>query len=190
MSKQNKNIPPNSTDVSLIYKEYQGELRGFISKRVSFKEDAEDILQNIFYNLSKIDLVENPIEQISAWLYSVARHQIIDRDRKKKEERMPQFSMGSDDDILTDIADILSDPGDTPEAAYMQQLILEELELALDELPEEQKTVFELTELQGIPFKEISESTGIPVNTLISRKRYAVLYLRERLKYLYDDMVE
>lgn len=181
------------TDVGKIYEEHQAELKGYISKRVAFKEDVEDILQNVFYSLSKVDLVENPIEQISSWLYSVAKNQIIDRSRKKKEERLPDHSGDSsesnENDFLIDISNILSDPADSPEMAYIQSLFWEELELALNELPEEQKTVYELTELEGFSFKEIAESTGIPVNTLISRKRYAVLHLRDRLKYLYDELL-
>ncbi len=177
------------TDVGKIYKEHQAELKGFISKRVSFKEDVEDILQNVFYSLSKVDLNENPIEQISAWLYSVARNQIIDRNRKKKEERLPELKNDADDDFLTDISEILISTNDTPETEYLKSLVWKELETALEELPEEQKVVYELTELEGFSFKEIAESTGIPVNTLISRKRYAVLYLREKLKELYKDIL-
>lgn len=179
----------SKTDVGKIYEEHQAELKGFISRRVSFKEDVEDILQNVFYNLSKIDLDENPIEQISSWLYSVARNQIIDRNRKKKEERLPELKNASTDDLLNDISEILASTNDTPETEYLQSLVWEELDIALNELPEEQKVVFELTELQGFSFKEIAESTGIPVNTLISRKRYAVVHLRERLKDLYNDIL-
>lgn len=187
--KKQHNGKNNDTDVAKIYQEHQGELKKFISYRVSFKEDVEDILQNIFYNLSKIDLDENPIEQVSSWLYSVARNQIIDRNRKKKEERIPEFKHNSDDDILNDISEILLSDNTNPETEYLQSLLWEELEIALNELPEEQKIVFELTELQGFSFKEISESTKIPVNTLISRKHYAVLHLRKRLKNLYDEII-
>ena len=142
-----------------IFRKYQAQLKGFIAKRVSSKEDSEDILQNVFYQFMKSDQEDNPIEQIAAWLYSVARNQIIDRSRKHREEEMPYLSNN------------------------------EELENALLELPGEQRTVFELTELEGIPFKEIAESTGIPVNTLISRKRYAILFLRKRLYSLYEDIL-
>lgn len=185
-----KNKDSAGLDADSIYREYHSELRGFISKRVSFKEDVEDILQNVFYSLSKIDMVESPIEKISSWLYKVAKNNIIDRSRKKKEERMPQIKEKSDNDFIADISELLSDEGNTPETAYLQSLFWEELNIALEELPEEQRVVFELTELQGISFKEISESTGIPVNTLISRKRYAILYLREQLKDLYEDIVK
>lgn len=183
-------ILDDPADIPHVYEEYQADLKGFISRRVTLKEDAEDILQNVFYNLSKIDLVENPIQQISSWLYSVTRNQIIDRNRKRKEERLPLLSNDdSDDDFWIDITEILADTADSPDTTYLQSLVWEELEAALKELPEEQKTVFELNEMQGFSFKEISESTGIPVNTLLSRKRYAILYLRERLKVLFEELV-
>jgi RNA polymerase sigma factor (sigma-70 family) len=198
MTKKNKikDNDPNSadlsdpTDITSIYNKYHNELRGYISKRVSFKEDVEDILQNVFYNLSKADLIENPVEQISSWLYSVTKNQIIDRSRKKKEERIPVFKKNNiDDDFMGDISELLADDTNDPEMKYLQSVIWNEFSIALEELPEEQKTVYELTELQGFSFKEISESTGIPVNTLISRKRYAVLYLRERLRELYGEVI-
>jgi RNA polymerase sigma factor (sigma-70 family) len=180
----------NRREISRIYSQYQAELKGFIARRVTLKEDVEDILQNVFYALARIDLVENPIEQISAWLYSVTRNQIIDRSRKKKEERMAAVADDpEEDDCRFSVTELLTDPADTPEMAYLQSLVWTELELALSELPEEQRTVFELTELEDFSFREISESTGIPVNTLLSRKRYAVLHLRRRLKDLYEDMI-
>lgn len=189
--KKHKGYTDNNADISEIYKEYGDELKGYISKRVTFTEDAEDILQNVFYNLAKIDLVENPIEEISSWLYSVARNQIIDRTRKKKEERFASPTGDENEDkFIHEITDLLADNANTPEMAYLQTLVWEELEAALNELPEEQKSVFELTELEGFSFKEISESTGIAVSTLLSRKRYAVIHLRERLKELYDEMVK
>lgn len=186
MAKKKKN---SSTDVGEIYKEYHSELKGFISKRVNFKEEAEDILQNVFFNLAKIDLIENPIERISSWLYSVARNQIIDRSRKKKEERMPQLKNSEENEFVSDITEILADPANNPEAEYIQSLVWDELEDALSELPEEQRTIIELTELQGFSFKEISESTGIPLNTLISRKRYAILHLRKRMQNTYNEII-
>lgn len=182
-----ENVDTN-TDIGKIYEEHQAELKGYISRQVTFKEDVEDILQNVFYNLAKVDQEENPIEQISSWLYSVAKNQIIDRKRKKKEERFPA-AYSDDQEFLMDISSILSDDADTPEVMYLQSLVWEELDMALAELPEEQRVVFELTEMQGISFKEISKSTGIPVNTLISRKRYAILHLRECMKELYEEIL-
>ena len=175
--------------VSRIYEEHRAGLQRFAADRVSVKEDAEDIVQGVFQSLAQIDLVENPIGEISAWLYSATRNRIIDRSRKKKEEPMPQLKKGTgdDDDFIGDISDILAGSDYTPETEYLRSLVWDELEFALGELPQDQRTVFELTELQGFSFKEISESTGIPVATLISRKHYAILHLRERLKELYED---
>lgn len=185
-----KEIPENH-DISDIFNKYKSPLKGYISKRVPLKEDAEDILQNVFYQLAKADLMENPIEQISSWLYSVARNQIIDKSRKHKDEEMPQISTRDDDDsFLNEITEILLFDNDaSPEMEYLRSLIWEELDIALSELPIEQREVFELTEMEGLSFKEISEMTGITVNTLISRKRYAVLHLRQRLRYLYDELL-
>lgn len=173
-----------------IFKKYKSQLMGFISKRVLSKEDSEDILQNVFLQLSKADLMENPIEQISAWLYSVARNQIIDKSRKQKEAEMPVIKGGEGDDdlLLSDFSDVLLNDN-SPETEYLRAIVWEELDIALNELPLEQREVFEWTELQGLSFKEISETTGIGINTLISRKRYAVLYLREKLRNLYEELL-
>lgn len=190
--KANGELQERTTDVSAIYDRHHAELKGFISKRVRFREDAEDILQNVFFQLSKIDLVENPIGQISSWLYTVARNQIVDRSRKKKEERMPRVKnsrANEEEELWFDISAFMAGDDPTPEGEYIRSLFWEELELALEELPAEQRSVFEMTELDGFSFKELSESTGIPVNTLLSRKRYAVLHLRERLAGLYAELV-
>ena len=176
--------------VSDIFRKYQSQLKGFIAKRVPSKEDCEDILQNVFYQLSRVDMSENPISQVSAWLYSVARNQIIDRSRKKREEEMPFFSDRDEEGgFVREVTEVLMDENQSPEIDYIRSLVWEELDIALSELPVEQRDVFDLTELRGFSFKEISEVTGISVNTLISRKRYAVLYLRKRLQYLYEDLL-
>lgn len=181
---------PQEQDASGIFKKYRTQLRNYISKRVFSKEDGEDILQNVFYQLSKIDLIEKPIEQVSAWLYSVANNQIIDRSRKHREEEMKTVVGDNGEELfLAEVTGLLLDEDSSPETEYLRSLVWVELEAALTELPEEQREVFELTELEGYSFKEISEATGIGVNTLISRKRYAVLHLRERLKDLYDELL-
>lgn len=173
-----------------IFRKYQAQLKGFIAKRVSSKEDCEDILQNVFYQFMKSDQEDNPIEQIASWLYSVARNQIIDRSRKHREEEMPYLSNNEDDGtFLRELSELMPDEDQSPEMDFIRSTVWEELENALLELPGEQRSVFELTELEGIPFKEIAESTGIPVNTLISRKRYAILFLRKRLYSLYEDIL-
>lgn len=189
----NPNAPnsPMAQSVEDIYHKHQAPLKGYIARRVPRWEDAEDIVQNVFYQLSRIDLVENPIEHISAWLYKVARRQVIDRLRKHREEPMPTFKKrDEDEEFLLELSDLLSEDEDTPEAGYLRTLVWEELELALGELPPEQRSVFELNELERVPFAEISASTGIPMATLISRKRYAVLHLRGCLRELYDELLK
>ncbi|KAA6340040.1 ECF RNA polymerase sigma factor SigW [termite gut metagenome] len=178
---------PQNPKVAEVFAKYHSQLKGFISKRVPSKEDCEDILQDVFYQLAKVNLEENPIRQISAWLYSVARNRIIDRNRKQKEAEMPYYPGDEEDLLAEEISRLLPDETFSPETALIRSLIWEELEIALSELPDDQRTVFELTELDGFPFKEISESTGISVNTLISRKRYAVLHLRKRLYDWYEE---
>lgn len=185
------NNEPSKNKISDVFKKYQAQLKGYINKRVNSKEDGEDILQNVFYQLLKTDSLINPIEEMTAWLYAVARNQIIDWKRKRKEEEMPHIAKEDSDELfMSEISNFLFDEeSTTPEDVYLRSLVWSELEVALAELPEEQRDVFEWTELKGLPFKEISKSTGISVNTLISRKRYAVLHLRLRLKSLYEDLL-
>ena len=186
------NSEPSGKKISDVFKKYQAQLKGYINKRVTSKEDGEDILQNVFYQLLKTDSLINPIEEMTAWLYAVARNQIVDWKRKRKEEEMPYITASDSDEVfMNEISSFLFDEeSSSPEDVYLRSLVWTELEAALEELPLEQKEVFEWTELQGLPFKEISETTGIAVNTLISRKRYAVLHLRLRLKSLYDDLLD
>ena len=174
-----------------IIKDYAGRLRGYIRKRVNSIEDAEDVLQEVFYQLAETDRMMKPIDQIAAWLFTVTRYRIVDLYRKKKTEPFSEYTSDYDDDEAdeAELSSLLFDNGSTPETEYLRSLVWTELEKALSELPSNQRDVFEMNELQGISFKEISEMTGDPVNTLISRKRYAVLYLRERLHILYDELL-
>ena len=178
---------------SLLIVEYLPKLQAFIRKRVANSEDAEDILQDVFYQFIKtVENSMNPIEQVSAWLYRVARNLIINRSVKKREVELPVYrSNDSDDEVLNDFSEVLfsAEPSPTPETEYLRSLVWIELENALAELPPEQQEIFELTELDGIPVKEISEATGISVNTLLSRKHYAMRHLRKRLAGLYHDIV-
>jgi len=182
---------PVKRNISDIFKDYQLRLKHFIAKRVDSKEDGEDILQNVFYQLVKADSMLKPIDELTAWLYQVARNQIIDWSRKKKDSEMPVIRDPDTGEMsfIETTSEILEQVV-SPEKEYIRSLVWTELEAALDELPDEQSDVFRMTELEGISFKEISGSTGIPVNTLISRKRYAVLHLRERLKDLYTDLTD
>jgi RNA polymerase sigma factor (sigma-70 family) len=177
-------------NVSEIVKDYRSRLQGFIRKRVNSEEDADDILQDVFYKLAEADQYLRPVEQVASWLYAVARNRITDWYRKKKEEVLPEIYEDEDDEtVMDELGELMLDEGSTPETEYLRSLIWVELENALAQLPDEQRTVFELTEMKGLSFREISEKTGVQVNTLISRKRYAVLYLRERLQLLYNELV-
>jgi RNA polymerase sigma factor (sigma-70 family) len=168
----------------------QGRLRNFIRRRVADEADAEDILQDVFYELIEAYRLMKPIEQVGAWLYRVARNRIIDGFRKKKPEPFSQEKdpAGEDGDSLS-LEELLPSPDAGPEATYARSILLEELDAALDELPEEQREVFLAHEFEGFSFKEISAETGISVNTLLSRKHHAVLYLRRRLQSIYADFV-
>lgn len=165
---------------------YSKRLLGFIRKRVRNEADAEDILQDVFYQF-----VGNtqPIEQLTAWLFTVARNKIIDRQRKHKPESLEDIVGPEDGEFSLDWTETLFENSGNPETEYLRSLFWEELHAALQELPAEQRDVFIWNELEGIPFKEIAERTGETVNTLLSRKRYAVLHLRDRLQVLKDDLL-
>ncbi len=154
----------------------QSRLRNFIRKRVPGESDAEDILQDVFFELLEAYRLMKPVEQVGAWLFRVARNRITDFFRKKKPEAL-------DDGEAFVLEDLLP----SPEAAYARSVLLEELDAALDELPEEQRDVFVAHEIQGRSFKELAAETGLSVNTLLSRKHYAVIHLRERLQAIYDE---
>lgn len=177
-------------DVGTLVTAYKPRLNAFIRKRVSNKEDAEDILQDVFYQLAKVDTAMNPIEQVTAWLYRVARNMIINKQIKKHEEELPSY-LNDDGDMLKDISEMLfsTQTAPSPETEYLRSLMWVELEDALSELPLEQREVFEKTELDGLSFKEISKETGVAVNTLLSRKHYAILHLRKRLSELYEEII-
>ncbi|AEW02946.1 RNA polymerase subunit sigma-24 [Niastella koreensis] len=174
-------------NITQVITDYSKRLMGFIRKRVNNEADAEDILQDVFYQF-----VGNtqPIEQMTAWLFTVARNKIIDRQRKKKPEALEDlFGEEENEEGGLNWSEFLFDASDNPEKDYLRTLFWEELNNALSELPEEQRQVFILNELEGVPFKEIAERTGETVNTLLSRKRYAVLHLRNRLSVLKDELL-
>jgi RNA polymerase sigma factor (sigma-70 family) len=154
--------------------------QNFIRKRVPDQRDAEDILQEVLYELVEAYRLVNPIEHIGAWLFQVSRNRIADSFRKKRPEALSDSIEGAWEDLLPS-------PDAGPEAAYARSVLLEELEDALDELPEEQREVFVAHELEGRSFKELAAESGLSVNTLLSRKRYAVLHLRERLGEIYEE---
>jgi len=159
----------------------------FIRRRVKDRADAEDILQEVFYELTEAYRLTKPVEQAGAWLYRVARNRIVDRFRKQKPQSFGELAAGEGDEAVR-FEDLLPSPDAGPEAAYVRDALLEELDAALDELPEEQREAFVANEIEGRSFREIAADTGVSVNTLISRKRYAVLHLRKRLKTVYEEL--
>ena len=165
-------------------------LRNFIRKRVADQADAEDILQQVFYELVETYRLMKPIEQVGAWLFRVARNRITDLFRKKKPELLMNEPAGTEDGEVLTLEELLPSPDAGPEAAYARTLLLDELEDALEELPEEQREVFLAHEIEGRSFKELAVETGLSVNTLLSRKHYAVLHLRERLRAVYDEFTK
>ena len=169
---------------------YGKSLLGFIRRRVNNDADAEDILQDVWYQFTNV-LNAEPIEQTGAWLYRVARNKILDKHKKRSETLLDDLLPNSEDgDDEPDFKALLMPDSATPETEYLRNLFWEQLFIALDELPEEQKQVFIWQELEDIPFQEIAERTGEKVQTLVSRKRYAVLHLRKRLKQLYEEITQ
>ncbi len=167
---------------------YYDRLKAFIRKRVSSAEEAEDIVQEVFYQYARLDEVLNPIENVAAWLYRVARNRIVDTRRKKREEQLPSWT-SEEGEVLGALGELLAGDGTTPEDDYMKTLVWERLEEALSELPVPQREVFEQTEMQGKSIREIEAETGVGQATLLSRKHYAVLHLRERMEDLYEEML-
>ena len=175
--------------ISEVVKREQSRLRNFIRRRVPDPGDAEDILQEVFYELVEANRLLMPIEHVTGWLFRVARNRITDLFRKKKPENFSDAAVEDENGELLQIEDLLPAPEDGPEALYVRSVLLDELELAMDELPEEQREVFVAHELEGRSFKELSAESGVSVNTLLSRKRYAVLHLREQLQGIYNEFM-
>jgi RNA polymerase sigma factor (sigma-70 family) len=176
--------------ISEIIAEERARLRNFIRKRVPNEADVEDLLQEVYYELVEANRLLMPIEHVTGWLFRVARNRITDLFRKKKPETFSDATVEDEDGELLQIEDLLPSPDAGPEALYVRSVLLDELELALDELPDEQREVFVAHELEGRSFKELSAESGVNVNTLLSRKRYAVLHLRERLQNIYDEFTK
>jgi RNA polymerase sigma factor (sigma-70 family) len=184
--------------ISEVVKREQSRLRNFIRRRVPDPRDAEDILQDVFYKLVEANRLLMPIEHVTGWLFQVARNRITDLFRKKKPESFSDIAIANSDDdgdgelllLQMQLEEMLPSPHAGPEAVYARNLLLEELELALDELPDEQREVFVAHELEGHSFRQMAAESGVSVNTLLSRKRYAVLHLRERLQNVYHEFTK
>ena len=176
--------------VAEVIKREQCRLRNFIRLRVADPSDVEDILQDVFYKLVEANRLLMPIDHITGWLFRVARNRIIDLFRRTKTERFgDRLSINEQDDELR-FEDLLPSPDAGPDAQYTRKVLLDELELAIDELPKEQREVFVAHELEGRSFEQIAGESGVSLNTLLSRKRYAVLRLRRRLHHIYDELTK
>ncbi|HKW90011.1 MAG TPA: sigma-70 family RNA polymerase sigma factor [Candidatus Acidoferrales bacterium] len=176
--------------ISEIVAKERSRLRNFVRRRVPDPSDAEDIVQEVFYELVEANRLLMPIDHVTGWLFRVARNRITDLFRKRVPEHFATPEVEDEEGTLLGIEDLLPPPDAGPEALFARQVILDELELALDELPDEQADVFIAHEIEGKSFKEIAAETGVSINTLLSRKRYAVLNLRERLRGIYHEFAK
>jgi RNA polymerase sigma factor (sigma-70 family) len=168
----------------------QPRLRNFIRSRVPDPRDAEDILQDVFFELVEANRLLMPIDHVTGWLFRVARNRIVDLFRKKQPESFSDSDTLDEESEVMHFEDLLPSPDDGPDALYARGVLLDQLRAAVDELPGEQREVFVAHEIEGRSFKEISAATGAGINTLLSRKRYAILHLRERLQTIYDEFTE
>ena len=176
--------------IAEVVEREQSRLLNFIRRRVPDPLDAEDILQDVFYRLVEANRLLMPIDHVTGWLFRVARNRITDLFRRKRPDSLSDRAYGDEDDDLRQLEDLLPSPDAGPEALYARNVLLDELATAVDELPADQRAVFIAHELEGRSFKEIAGETGVNVNTLLARKRYAVLRLRQRLQGIYDELTQ
>jgi len=176
--------------ISEVIAREQSRLRSFIRKRVPNSADVEDLLQEVFFELVKANRLLMPIDFVTGWLFRVARNRITDMFRKKKAETFSDAAIENEDGEFLRIEDLLPSADDGPDALYLRNLFFEELEMALEAMPQEQREVFVAHELEGRSFKELSMETGENINALLSRKRYAVAYLRRRLQRFHEEIAE
>jgi RNA polymerase sigma factor (sigma-70 family) len=176
--------------ISEVVAEERTRLRNFIRRRVPDPSDVEDIVQEVFYELVEANRLLMPIEHVTGWLFRVARNRITDLFRKKRPENFSDAAVEDEDGELLRIEDLLPSPDAGPDALYIRNLLLEELEFAINELPREQREVFIAHELEGRSFKELSAESRVKINTLLARKRYAVLHLRGQLQRIHDEFMK
>jgi len=182
-------VPRKEDEISQTVRRESPRLLSFIQQRIPDREEAEDILQDVFYQFTEAYRTVKSIDRVTSWLFTVARNKITDRYRKKKPRNFSEQAVSAGDGETTlRLEDMLSDLSSHPESELMRSVIWNAVEDALDEMPEEQREVFVMHEFEDLSFKEISAATNTSVNTLLSRKRYAVLFLRKRLQSLYDDL--
>ena len=183
-------IVEQDRQISAVMAEEQSRLRSFIRRRVPNEADAEDLLQDVFFELVQATRLVKPIDYVTGWLFRVARNRITDFFRKKRPEMFSDAAVEVEEGELLEVEDLLPSPDAGPEALYIRGVLLEEIKAALAELPADQREVFLAHELEGRSFKELAAETGVSVNTLLSRKRYAVLHLRERLQDIHDAFMK
>lgn len=175
--------------ISEVVAQQRSRLRNFIRRRVANEADVEDVLQDVFYELVEANRLLMPIEYVTGWLFQVARNRITDLFRKKKPENFSDAALTDEEGELLRIEDLLPSPDAGPDGLYFRNLLLDELEQAIDELPDEQRDIFVAHEIEGRSFKDLAAETETSINTLLSRKRYAVLRLRERLQSIHDEFL-
>lgn len=180
-------IPQQDQLLSEAIERDETRLRSFIRRHVTDTSEAEDILQDVFYELLQAYRMMKPIEHVTGWLFRVARNRIIDLFRSKRPGSLSEPVAAEEEGVSLLLEDLLPSASEGPEAAYARNILLEAIEDALEELPEEQREVFLAHEVMGTSFRELAAETGVSVNTLLSRKRYAVLHLRRRLRTIYND---
>jgi RNA polymerase sigma factor (sigma-70 family) len=176
--------------ISEVVRREQSRLWRFIRRRVPDPLDAEDILQDVFYKLVEANRLLMPIDHITGWLFQVARNRIVDLFRKKTFRNFPNAVATDEDDELMELEDLLPAPDAGPEALYARNVLLDEFEAAIQDLPPDQRAVFVAHEFEGRTFKEMAQETGVSINTLLARKRYAVRYLRKRMQGLYEEFLK
>jgi RNA polymerase sigma factor (sigma-70 family) len=187
MSETSHTIADQDQLIALAMEKEEPRLRSFIRNHIADRSLTEDILQEVFCELIEAYRMMKPIEQVGAWMFRVARNRIVDLFRRRQTDSLSDEVYGQEDGNAVPLEDLLPSPDEGPEAAYARAVLLDELEEALDELPEEQRAVFVAHELEGLSFRELAADTGVGVNTLLSRKRYAVLHLRDRLQSIYEE---
>jgi RNA polymerase sigma factor (sigma-70 family) len=176
-------------EISKVVEEQRSRLRSFIRKRVPNEADVEDLLQEVFYELVRARRLLMPVDYLTGWLFRVARNRITDLFRKKKPDNFGDLAVDPDEDEFLDLGELLPSPEDGPEALYARKVMLDRLETALAQLPPEQRSVFVAHEFEGRSFKELAAETGTPMSTLLARKRYAVHFLRRRLKNMHEELL-